>query len=53
MPVFTPIVKGKAEEMNEGREENDGSLDKCGRGFENRYMRGLDHSQDPLEEKHE
>lgn len=53
MPVFTPIVKGKAEEMNEGREENNGSLNKCGRGFENRCMRGLDHSQDPLEEKHE
>lgn len=53
MLAFTSIVKGKADEVNEGREENNGSLNKCGRGFENRCTRDLDHNQDPLEEKHE
>lgn len=53
MPVFTPIMKGKADEVNADKEENNGSIKKYGRGFENMCMRGLNLSQEPLEENNE
>lgn len=53
MPVFTSIMKDKADETNEGEQEKMPPSARAAGGLEDRCARGLGHSQAPWKRKRE